>query len=108
MAVVVFATFLIWEAEESVAGTDSNEGQLAFIVGLVTIGLIQIGWRPAWIGAGFVSAVAGRQLLDTLGDDSAEPGVGLWIATVAALVAAVVLVVAMFSTINRNPPPSQR
>lgn len=105
------AVFLPWEASSgpeapAVQGLDTDEGRIALIVALITIALIQIGWRPAWIGAGFVLAIAGRRLMAALGDDPGGPGLGLWIAAAAALVAAALLVVDLFTAIDRSPPES--
>lgn len=105
------AVFLPWEAGSgpeapAVQGLDTDEGRIALIVALITIALIQIGWRPAWIGAGFVLAIAGRRLMAALGDDPGGPGLGLWIAAAAALVAAALLVVDLFTAIDRSPPES--
>lgn len=119
MAIAALAMFLTWvqtdlddsvvgpslATGESVTGMDVGEGQLAFIASLLTIVLIQTGLRPAWMGAGFVFAVVGRQLVDTVGDDLVKPGNGLWIGTFAALVAAVALFADMFSSIDRTPAP---
>ena len=105
------AVFLPWEASSgpeapTVQGLDTDEGRIVLIVALVTVVLVQIGWRPAWIGAGFVLAIAGRRLLAALGDDPGGPGLGLWVAVAAAVAAAALLVVDMFTTIDRSPPES--
>lgn len=102
--------FLPWEAgagpeASTVQGFDTDEGRIVVIVALLTIVLVQIGWRPAWIGAGFVVAVAGRRLLTVLGDDPG-PGIGLWVAVAAALAAVALLFADMFMTIDRSPPES--
>lgn len=105
-AVVVAAMFLPWEAGAgAMRGLDVDEGPIVVIVALITIVLVQIGWRPAWIGAGFVVAVAGRRLLTALGDDPG-PGIGLWVAAVAALAATALLFADMFMTIDRSSPES--
>ena len=94
MAGAAGAMFLPWHtvasqgAAESVRGVELNEGQLVLVVGLVTVGLVQVGWRPAWIGAGFVAATALRALFD----GKTDPAAGLWIAAAASVVAAVLLV----------------
>lgn len=108
MVIVAAAMFLTWvqrdlggSMDESVSGIDVSEGQLTLIVSLLTIGLVQAELRPAWMGAGFACAIVGRQLFDALGEDRIEPGLGLWLAAVSAAVAAVLLVVDMFSSIDR-------
>lgn len=94
--------FLPWQTKaaeggtESIVGTGVSEGQLVLVVGLVTIGLIQVGWRPAWIGAGLIVAITGRAILDS----GADPASGLWIAAVAAVVAAGLLVWDMFANVT--------
>lgn len=107
-AVVAVAMFLPWEAGSgsealTVQGLDTDEGRIVLIVALVSIVLIQIGWRPVWIGAGFIVAVAGRRLLTMLGDDPG-PGIGLWVAAAAALAAVALLFADMFMTIDRSSP----
>lgn len=109
-AAAAAAMFLPWEAGSgpetpTVQGLDTDEGRIVLIVALITVVLVQIGWRPAWIGAGFVVAVAGRRLLSALGDDPG-PGIGLWVAAVAALAATALLFADMFMTIDRRPPES--
>ena len=104
-AVAGAAVFLPWETGAgAMRGLDADEGRIALIVALITIVLIQIGWRPAWMGSGFALAIAGRRLLTGLGDDPG-PGIGLWVAAAAALVATALLFADMFMTIDRRPPP---
>ena len=106
VAAIVAATFLPWETGAgAVRGLDVDEGRIALVVALVTIVLLQIGWRPAWMGAGFALAIVGRLLLTTLGDDPG-PGTGLWVAAAAALAATALLFVDMFTTIDRRPSES--
>ncbi len=119
MVLAALAMFLNWASvdvddslvgptsaqSESVSGFDVNEGQLVFIVSLVTVGIIQLGVRAAWMGSGFVVAIAGRQLLDYLGEDFIDPGVGLWIGTLAAIAAAVLLLMDMVANVERAPEP---
>ena len=103
-AVAVVATFLPWQTTASESGTESvqgigaNGGQLVLVVCLVTIGLIQVGWRPAWIGVGFAGAIAIRELLN----DEADPAVGLPIAAAACLVAVVLLIWEMFASVSAS------
>lgn len=93
--------FLPWHASasdgaaESVPGVSVTEGQLVLVVSLITAGLVQVGWRPAWIGAGFVASLAIRKILD--GDT--DPASGLWIALAASIVAAVLLIWDMFANV---------
>lgn len=100
-AVAALATFLPWQTTagtggaESVAGTSTSAGQLVLVVCLVTVGLVQVGWRPAWIGAGFGAATAIRELFD----GEADPAWGLGAVIAACVVAAVLLVWDMFANV---------
>ena len=106
MAVATAAMFLPWHTTtteigtEPVQGTGVNQGQLVLVVGLITVGLIQVGWRPAWIGAGFVGAVAVKELIDLAGIDGSDPASGLWIAAAASIVAVILLVWDMFTGVS--------
>ena len=96
------AMFLPWHTipadggTEAVQGIAVNDGQLVLVVGLVTAGLVQVGWRPAWIGAGFAGAITIRRILD----GGTDPAAGLWIAAVACIVAVGLLVWEMFATVS--------
>ena len=96
--------FFPWESggagSPSVAGTETNAGRIAFIVALATVALVQIRWRPAWIGAGFVVAVSVRAVVDLSGSDKAGIGWGLWICALAALSAAILLIWDMFAGVR--------
>lgn len=100
--VAAAAMFLPWHttagesATASVQGIAVNDGQLVLVVSLVTAGLIQVGWRPAWIGAGFAVAITIRRILDS----ATDPGPGLWTAAVAALVAVVLLIWDMLAGVS--------
>lgn len=118
LAVVAAAMLLTWTEvardesfvgptlaeDSSVRGLDVNEGQLVLVVAVITIGLVQAGPRPAWMGAGFTLAVAGRALLNALSDDLIDPGIGLWVASAAALVATMLLVADVFRSIRTDAP----
>ncbi len=103
-AIAAAGIFLPWQTTvgtngtESVQGTSVNEGQIVFVVCLITIGLIQLSWRPAWIGVGFAGAIAIRELLN----DEADPASGLWIAAAASLVAVVLLIWEMFASVSAS------
>jgi hypothetical protein len=98
--------FLPWQTTvsesgtESVQGTGVNGGQWVLVLSLVTIGLIQVGWRPAWIGAGLAGAITVREILSLAGGDDVDPASGLWIAAAASLVAVVLLIWEMFAGIS--------
>ena len=96
------ATFLPWQTTagdrgaESVSGTSTSAGQLVLVVCLITVGLVQVGWRPAWIGVGFSAAAAIRELFDS----EADPAWGLGTVIAACLVASVLLVWDMFANVS--------
>ena len=100
--VAAAAMFLPWHTTAAESGTESvqgiavNDGQLVLVVSLITAGLIQVGWRPAWIGAGLAGAVAIRRILD----GETDPASGLWIAAAASIVAAVLLIWDMFVNVS--------
>ena len=95
------AAFLPWQTTaggsgtESAIGTSTTPGQLVLVVCLITIGLVQVGWRPAWIGVGFGAAIAIREMFN----DEAELAVGVPVAAAACLVAAVLLIWEMFTNV---------
>ncbi len=86
----------------SVRGIEAGVGRLLLAVCIVTIALVQIGWRPAWIGAGFAGAMAVREVIDPSGIGSPDPGSGLWVAIIASAVAVVLLVWDMFSGVSEG------
>ena len=102
MVAAAAAMFLPWHTTASASGTESvqgiavNDGQLVLVVSLVTAGLVQVGWRPAWIGAGFAGAITVRRILD----GGTDPAVGLWVAAAVSLVAAVLLIWEMFTSVS--------
>lgn len=81
---------------QTVLGISVNEGRLTILACAVTIGLVHVDWRPAWIGAGFAGAIAAREVFDPSGvgppGHPPGPGIGVWIAVVTAGIAAVLLV----------------
>lgn len=109
-AVAGAAVLLPWHVNagsggnQTVLGIAVSEGQLTIVACAVTIGLIHIEWRPAWIGAGFAAAIAAREIFDPSGigppGRPPDPGIGVWIAVVAAGVAAVLLVWDMLAGIS--------
>ncbi len=98
--------FLPWHVNAGLSGTQTVRGigtgigRLLFVVCIITIALVQIRWRPAWIGAGFAGAIAVREVLDPSGVGSPDPGSGLWVAIIASAVAVVVLVWEMFAGVS--------
>ena len=102
--------FLPWyiDARTGLVGTDTVRGisagigQLLLVVSIVTIALVQIDWRPAWIGAGFAGAIAVREILDPSADGTPDPGIGLWITVIGAAVAVVLLGWNMFAGVAED------
>ena len=94
--------FLPWQtgsdadATEAVRGISTDQGQVVLVVSLLTIGLIQVGWRPAWIGPGFAVAIMVRAIRN-LSENGPDPDSGLWVAVVASAMAAVLLIWNMFA-----------
>jgi hypothetical protein len=101
-AIAAASVFLPWQTTVdtadagSVIGSSTSAGQIVFIVCLITVGLIQVGWRPAWIGAGFAAATAIREMFR----GEADLAIGLPIVAAACLVAAVLLVWEMFANVS--------
>ncbi len=114
VAAAAAAMFLPWRTgagesgAESVRGTGVDEGQIVLLACLLTVGLIQVGWRPAWIGAGFAGAITVRELLDLIGSDGADPAAGLWIAAAASAAAVVLLVWDLFAGVSASADTATR
>ncbi len=105
MLVAAVGIFLPWQSgvgDDAVtaAGNQLSEGRVGLIVALATVMLVQFGWRPAWIGAGFVTVVSGRILLDAAGSEILSTGAGVWVSTLSALVAVALLVWDMFAGVS--------
>lgn len=102
MAIAAAAMFLPWHTAAAESGTESvqgiatSEGPIVLAVSLITAGLIQVGWRPAWIGAGFAVAVTIRRILDS----ETDPAPGLWTVAAVSLVAVVLLIWDMFARVS--------
>ena len=106
-AAAVVTMFLPWQtvAEEggsATPGVEVGEGRIVFIVCLVTIGLIQVRWRPAWIGTGFSCAIMVREILQLSGGGEPDPAFGLWMAVAACAAAAVLLIWEMFAGVSAS------
>ncbi len=109
LAAALIAMFLPWATSADpfltdVRGVQVSEGVLIMVVSLVTIGLIQVGWRPAWIGAGLVAAIAMPQLSNVAQRANTDVGFGLWIAAAAGTLAAVVLIADLLIAIRVAAP----
>ena len=102
-AAAVVAVLLPWHSAtdgiSSTPGTGVDEGRIVFIICLITIVLIHVGWRPAWIGAGFAGAITVREILDLSGSGEPDPAYGLWITGAACLAAVILLIWDMFASI---------
>ena len=84
-----------------VSGMERTEGQLVALVCVLTVIAVQIGWRPAWIGAAFSAMVLGRELLAARNAVDADPGIALIAGTITSLLAAALLLRWLFTTIER-------
>lgn len=110
MAAAGAAMLLPWHLNAGLSGNQTlrgisiGEGRLLIVACAVTIGLIRIEWRPAWIGAGFAGAIAAREIFDPSGigppGRPPDPGIGVWIAVVASAAAVVLLVWEMFAGVS--------
>jgi len=111
LLVVVAAMFPPWatgdSGEESIRGLDVNESKLVLLVSLLTIGLIHIGFRPAWIGGGFTVAVLAKEILDVNDQAHISPGIGLWLGALAAAATVATLVWDMFANVQAAPPSEE-
>ena len=111
-AAAAAAMFLPWQTTgngtESVQGSGVNEGQIVLVVCLITVGLIQVGWRPAWISAGFAGAITVREILSLSSDGGPDPAYGLWIAAAASIVAVILLVWDMFAGVSPDSGPDDK
>ena len=108
MVGVAASMLLPWQQAEggdsAVLGVNLNEGVLVIIASVLTIGLIQVELRPAWMGAGFVVALLARQVLTT--DAAISVGPGPIIGLVLAAAVAIMLIVSMTRAIARPPQTS--
>ncbi len=104
MAGVVASMLLPWQqtvgGDSVVRGININEGVLVIIASVLTIGLIQVELRPAWMGAGFVVAVLGRQVLSS--DATVSVGSGPMVGLILAGATAVLLTTSMIRTLSRS------
>lgn len=106
MLVVLLAMFLAWATPaegvnvDAVSGMERNAGQLVGIAAVITIGLIQARWRPAWIGAGFIVAVLGRQFMSAIDSTVASPGIGMILGLLAGAIATGLLIWQMFADVR--------
>ena len=78
--------FLPWHinaglgGNQTVRGVSTGIGRILLVICIVTVVLVQLRWRPAWIGAGFAGAIAIRELVSPSGVGSPDPGLGPQIA----------------------------
>lgn len=85
---------------KSVRGISVGEGRIVLVACLVTVVLVGIRIRPAWISVGFAGAISARAVLDLSGSGGPAAGIGLWIALAASTAAVVLLVWDMFSGVS--------
>ncbi|WP_419855399.1 hypothetical protein [Candidatus Poriferisodalis sp.] len=97
------AMFLPWNVNAGLSGTQTvtgistGVGRILLVICILTVVLIQIRWRPAWIGAGFAGAIAVRELFSPSGTGTPDAGLGPQIAFIACAVAVLLLGWNMFA-----------
>lgn len=101
LGATVLSLLLPWQTGNGVtrSGFDVDDGRAIFLAALITLVLMQIKFRPAWIGAGFVVAVSGRAIFTLLRTSTLELGIGLVIVGLTALVATCLLLWDMFANV---------
>ena len=107
MLLMVAAMFATWASSDlsnaSVTGIDADAGRLAIVGALVCVALVQFNKRPAWVVAGFTTAVLAREFFELSGRDGVEVGTGLSTGVVLALAGMAVLAWDLFAGVQ--PPP---
>lgn len=111
-AVAGAAMFLPWNINTGLSGTGTvrgigtGVGRIVLVITILTVALVQMGWRPAWIGAGLAAAFAAREMFDPSGisppGQTPDPGIGVWIAVIASAAAVVLLVWEMFAGVGAD------
>ncbi|WP_419916577.1 hypothetical protein [Candidatus Poriferisodalis sp.] len=97
------AMFLPWNVNAGLSGTQTVNGistgigRILLVICILTVVLVQIRWRPAWIGAGFAGAIAVRELFSPSGIGTPDAGLGPQIAFIACAVAVILLGWNMFT-----------
>lgn len=97
------AMFLPWNVNAGLSGTQTISGistgigRILLVICILTVVLVQIRWRPAWIGAGFAGAISVRELFSPSGIGAPDAGVGPQIAFIACAAAVVLLGWNMFA-----------
>lgn len=124
LAVVVVAMALPWAstviassatgASPALRGFQVGPGQLVILAALASIAVIELGWRPAWMGAGLVVAVLGREfiaLTDTKTVATSDAvttysgsGAAIYVGMAAGVSALIILIWHMFSEVAANAP----
>ncbi|MCY3851400.1 MAG: hypothetical protein OXF75_11485 [Acidimicrobiaceae bacterium] len=106
LVIAVISLLLPWEAggAKTSNGLAVNDGQVTFLALLITLVLIQVKFRPAWTGAGFVVAVSGRAILNLSDTGPPDVGVGPVIVALAALAAAALMLRDLFAAVSASAP----
>lgn len=99
----MFLTWVSTASGEHIVGSDFDQGRLTIIICAITIAFVQFGLRPAWIGGGLTVAVLGRELFRADDVEGQSAAVGLWVGTLLAVAAAVLLIWDLFASIERQP-----
>lgn len=106
--IAVVSLLLPWETggAKTSTGFAVDDGQVTFLALLITLVLIQVKFRPAWTGAGFVVAVSGRAILNLSDSGPPDVGTGPVIVALAALAAAALMLWDLFAAVSASAPPS--
>lgn len=104
LAFAAVSLLFSWErgVVDSNNGFAADDGRVIFITLLITVVLIQVKFRPAWCGAGFVVAVAGRDIFNLAKPGPPDAGVGPWLVAAAALLAVALLLWELFAGVSAN------
>ena len=106
LVVAVVSLLLPWETgvAEPSTGFGVDDGKVTLLALLITLALIQVKFRPAWTGAGFVVAVTARAILNLSDSGPPDVGTGPPVVALAALVAAALLLWDMFAAVSSSAP----
>lgn len=106
LAIAAVSLLLPWEAgvAETSNGLAVDDGQVTFLALLITLVLIQVKFRPAWTGAGFVVAVSGRAILDLAESGPPDVGLGPVVVALFSLAAAALMLWDLFAAVSASAP----
>lgn len=104
-ALGVASVLLPWieEAGGFQLGLSQPDGWLTVLIGIPAIILAWFKIRIGWMAAGFLAVFLGRDIVVLRESDSAAPGIGLWIGTLAFTAAAVFQLIGMVQARRSTP-----